>query len=120
MSSKKACLVIDLRDGVNIPKVADVTAVLAAAGWKVDLALKVYGGESQQLAAKASTKGYDVIIPYGGDGTVNQVVNGVMNAKGSSAAPPTNGPLKAAFPWNPFRRLSLSSIVSRERLILAI
>ncbi len=85
MSRKKASLVIDLRDGVNIPKVADVTAVLAAAGWKVDLALKVYGGESLQLAAKASTKGYDVIIPYGGDGTVNQVVNGVMNAKGSSA-----------------------------------
>ena len=38
VSSKKACLVIDLRDGVNIPKVADLTAVLAAAGWKVDLA----------------------------------------------------------------------------------
>ena len=85
MARKKACLVIDLRDGVNIPKVTDLTAVLAAAGWKVDLALKIYGGESMQLAAKANTKGYDVIIPYGGDGTLNQVVNGVMNTKGSSA-----------------------------------
>jgi YegS/Rv2252/BmrU family lipid kinase len=81
MRGKKACLVVDLRDGVNIPKITDMIAVLAAAGWKVDPSLKVYGGESLQLAYKASKQGYEVIIAYGGDGTLNQVVNGVMNAK---------------------------------------
>ena len=34
MRSKKACLVIDLRDGENIPNVPEMVAILAAAGWK--------------------------------------------------------------------------------------
>ena len=85
MPGKKACLVVDLRDGVNVPNVTDMIAVLAAAGWKVDLVLKAYGGESMQLAEKAAKKEYDIVIAYGGDGTLNKVVNGVMNAGGKTA-----------------------------------
>ncbi len=80
MAGKKACLIVDLRDGVNVPNVSDMIAVLAAAGWKVDIALKAYGGETMQLASKASKQGYDILITFGGDGTLNQVVNGVMDS----------------------------------------
>src|SRR5947209_3764858 len=82
MAGKIACLIVDLRDGVNIPNVSDMIAVLAAAGWKVDIALKAYGGETMQLASKASKQGYDILITFGGDGTLNQVVNGVLNSGG--------------------------------------
>src|SRR5712691_1530888 len=84
MRRKKACIVVDLRDGVNIPKITDMIAVLAAAGWQTDLALKAYGGEGMKLATEAVKEGYDAVVAYGGDGTLNQVINGVMNAKGQS------------------------------------
>jgi YegS/Rv2252/BmrU family lipid kinase len=84
MQGKKACLVVDLRDGKNLAKITDINAVLAAAGWRTDITLKTYGGESMKLAAKAARQSYDLVIAYGGDGTLNQIVNGVMNARGHS------------------------------------
>src|SRR6266702_4888050 len=82
MKCKRACLVINPRSGQNIAKLTDVIAVLAAAGWKTDIAIKEYGGHSMELATKAAEEGYDLVIAYGGDGTLNNVVNGIMNAKG--------------------------------------
>src|SRR6266702_5448838 len=82
MKCKRACLVINPRSGQNIAKLTDVIAVLAAAGWKTDIAIKEYGGHSMELATKAAEEGYDLVIAYGGDGTLNNVVNGVMNVKG--------------------------------------
>src|SRR5215469_1535014 len=84
MQGKKACLVVDLRDGKDLAKITDISAVLAAAGWRTDITLKTYGGESMKLAAKAARQGYDLVVAYGGDGTLNQVVNGVVNAGGQS------------------------------------
>lgn len=84
MQGKKACLVVDLRDGKDLIKITDINAVLAAAGWRTDISLKAYSGESMKLAAKAVRQGYDLVVAYGGDGTLNQVVNGVMNARGQS------------------------------------
>ena len=82
MRCKKACLVINPRAGQNIAQLTDVMAVLAAAGWKTKNVLKEYGGQTMELATEAAEDGYDLVIGYGGDGTMNQVVNGVMNAKG--------------------------------------
>ncbi len=82
MKCKKACLVINPRAGQNLAKITDVLAVLSAAGWSTDIALKEYGGQTMDLATRAAEDGYDLVVAYGGDGTLNQVVNGVMNAKG--------------------------------------
>jgi diacylglycerol kinase family enzyme len=82
MKRKKACLVINPRAGQNLAKLNDVMAVLSAAGWKTDIAIKEYGGHTMELATKGAKKGYDVVVGYGGDGTLSQVINGVLNAKG--------------------------------------
>lgn len=82
MQCKKACLVINPRAGENLAKITDLLAVLAAAGWKTDLAIKEYGGQTMELATEGAKKDFDLLIAYGGDGTLNQVVNGVMNTKG--------------------------------------
>jgi len=82
MKCKRASLVINPRAGENLAKLSGVLAVFAAAGWRTDLALKEYGGQSMDLAARAAEAGSDLVIAYGGDGTLNQVVNGVMHAKG--------------------------------------
>ena len=84
MPNRKACIVVDLRTGQNVANIPDLIAVLAAAGWKTGIALKEYGGETFQLAQKAAMQGYDLVIGYGGDGTLNDVVNGVMAAGGKS------------------------------------
>src|SRR5690242_16107957 len=82
MRCKRVALVINPRTGQNVAKLADVLAVLAAAGWKADIALKEYGGHTMKLANEAAENGSDLVVAYGGDGTLSQVVNGVMNAKG--------------------------------------
>jgi len=79
---KKAYLVINPRAGKNVTRIADVLAVLSAAGWRTTISLKQYAGHAIELATRAAGRGYDLIIAYGGDGTINHVVNGVMGAKG--------------------------------------
>ncbi len=86
MNCKKATLVINPRAGENVAKITDVLAILAAAGWKTSITLKEYGGHSLQLAQQASEDKSDLVVAYGGDGTLNQVVNGVMNTKKSHSA----------------------------------
>lgn len=82
MPKRKACIVVDLRTGEHAANIPDLATVLAAGGWKTGIALKEYGGETFQLAKKAARQGYDMVIGYGGDGTLNGVVNGVMAAGG--------------------------------------
>lgn len=80
MKKRKVCLVINPREGQNVAKLADILAVLDAAGCKTSVVLKEYAGHTQKLAQQAAEDRYDLVIAYGGDGTINQVVNGVMNA----------------------------------------
>ncbi len=83
MKCKKACLVINPRDGQNLANLTGITAVLAAADWNTDIFIKEYPGHTLELAMRAAKKDYDLLIAYGGDGTVNQVINGVMTSKKS-------------------------------------
>jgi YegS/Rv2252/BmrU family lipid kinase len=112
MRKRTADLVINSREGRNVEKLLNILAVLAAGGYKTRIALKEYGGHSQELARRAAEDGADLVIAYGGDGTLNQVVNGVMNAGGTSTVGvlpggtanlwatemgvPTDDPVKAA------------------------
>jgi YegS/Rv2252/BmrU family lipid kinase len=80
MRRKKAFLIINPRAGKNATKIADLLAVLSAAGWKTEVALKEFGGQSMELATRAVKAHYDLLIGYGGDGTLNQVLNGAMRA----------------------------------------
>jgi YegS/Rv2252/BmrU family lipid kinase len=82
MKGKRACLVINPHAGQNVTKITDLVAVLSAAGWRTEVAVKEYAGHSMELASRAAKANYDLVIGYGGDGTVNQVLNGVMNARG--------------------------------------
>lgn len=80
MKGKRACLVINPHAGQNVTSLPDLVAVFAAAGWRTDIAIKEYGGQSMEIATRAAKAKRDLVIGYGGDGTLNQVLNGVMTA----------------------------------------
>jgi diacylglycerol kinase family enzyme len=40
-----------------------------------------YRGHAGELAAASAAQGYDVVVTFSGDGTVNEVVNGLMHAR---------------------------------------
>lgn len=40
-----------------------------------------YRGHAHELAAASAARGYDLVVTFGGDGTVNEVVNGLMHSR---------------------------------------
>jgi len=50
-----------------------------------------YRGHAGQLAADSAANGYDLVITFGGDGTVNEVVNGLMSVPERPALAPVPG-----------------------------
>ena len=46
------------------------------------LRLTADAGEARRLAAEAVGEGFDVIVAAGGDGTLNEVLNGIADAPG--------------------------------------
>jgi YegS/Rv2252/BmrU family lipid kinase len=81
MEKRKVCLIINPRDGQNLVKFTAILAVLAAADCETRIALKEYAGHPQELAWQAAQDECDLVIAYGGDGTLNRVVNGIVNTK---------------------------------------
>lgn len=86
MKRTTACLVVHPRSGINLAKVPDVVAVLSAAGWTTDVVVKEESGHTMELAARAAEAGYDYVIAFGGDGTLNHVLNGVLAFAAKRAA----------------------------------
>lgn len=65
---------------------AEVVSVFAGAGWTTDVVVKESKGHTMELAARAAEAGYDFVIAYGGDGTLNHVLNGVLAFAGTRPA----------------------------------
>src|ERR1035438_4740268 len=86
MKRTTACLVVHPRSGKNLARVPDVVSALAAAGWTTDVVVKESRGQTMELAARAAEAGYDFVVAYGGDGTLNHVVNGVLAFAGKRSA----------------------------------
>ena len=59
-------------------KIDQAVAWLQAAGVTVDLVLTEKRGDAMQAAAEAKQAGFDRIIAAGGDGTLNEVINGLV------------------------------------------
>ncbi len=56
-----------------------VAAMLRDNGWSVSLKETAKPLEATELARRAATRGAGVVIAAGGDGTINEVVNGLVN-----------------------------------------
>ncbi|MFG1710637.1 diacylglycerol/lipid kinase family protein [Nonomuraea sp. M3C6] len=68
--------------------------LIRALGAAVELSVEEtrYRGHAAALAATARSKGYDVVAVLGGDGTINETVNGLLNPVNGDEVPPGGDP----------------------------
>lgn len=58
--------------------VREACDVWRQAGWTIELRPTKAAGDATRIAQEAATEGYTLVIAAGGDGTVNEVVNGLV------------------------------------------
>jgi len=68
--------------GEAIPQ---IERILSEYGLEFDLARTERPWHAAELAREAAASGYDVVVAAGGDGTANEVLNGLMQAQQTSA-----------------------------------
>ena len=72
----------------------DAGLVVRALGSRLELDTRQtqYRGHAGELAAASASRGYDLVVTFSGDGTVNEVVNGLMQVpEGRPALAPIPG-----------------------------
>jgi diacylglycerol kinase family enzyme len=74
----RALVVVNPAATATTPKVRDVLVRALASELKIDLAETEHRGHARELGVRAVEDGVDVVVALGGDGTVNEVVNGLL------------------------------------------
>lgn len=74
----RALIVVNPTATSTSARVRDVLASALASEFKIDVAETGQRGHAQELADQARTDGLDVVVVLGGDGTVGEVVNGLL------------------------------------------
>lgn len=72
--------------GITRLKWLHIKHLLEKTGLKFDYVFTEKAGHATHLARAATMKGYELIIAVGGDGTVHEVVNGLVDVSGHSRA----------------------------------
>jgi len=76
----RALLVVNPKATTTSAQVRDVLAHALASEVKLDVAETSHRGHAIELARQAVLDGLDVVVALGGDGTVNEVTNGLLHA----------------------------------------
>ncbi|PWK84235.1 diacylglycerol kinase family enzyme [Lentzea atacamensis] len=74
----RALLVVNPQATTTTPAGRDVLAHALASDVKLEIIETCYRGHAADAASHAAEDGFDLVIAHGGDGTVNEVVNGVL------------------------------------------
>jgi len=79
----KTELIINLTAGGGKPRahLKTIFKYLKENGFNFKVSYTSHHGEAIELAQKAADKGIELIVSIGGDGTVNEIVNGIMKSK---------------------------------------
>src|SRR5260370_38827989 len=74
----RALLVVNPAATTTSTRVRQVIARALASDLKVDVEETANRGHAAALACRAEREGVDVVVALGGDGTVNEVINGLL------------------------------------------
>jgi diacylglycerol kinase family enzyme len=83
----RALVVVNPAATTTTAKMRNVLVGALASELKVDVAETGHRGHARELAAQAAAEGIDVVVALGGDGTVNEVVNGLLRDGPGPAVP---------------------------------
>ena len=75
----RALLVVNPKATTTSVRARDVLAHALASEVKLDVVETTHRGHATELATQATRDGLDVVVALGGDGTVNEVVNGLLH-----------------------------------------
>ena len=69
-------------------RLAEIEAALTAVSLSYNLTITDSPNQGIDVAYEAAQEGYDAIVAAGGDGTINEVINGVLRAAGTGPTVP--------------------------------
>jgi diacylglycerol kinase family enzyme len=78
LAEMRALLVVNPKATATTARVRDVLARALGSDLKVDVAETQRRGHAIELGAQAAAEAFDLVVVLGGDGTVNEVVNGLL------------------------------------------
>lgn len=87
----RAVLIVNPNATSTTPAGRDLLAHALESRVKLTVAHTDHRGHAIEIARDAAREGVDALIVHGGDGTVNEVVNGVLEVGGPGAAAPAVG-----------------------------
>jgi diacylglycerol kinase family enzyme len=93
----RAMLVVNPKATATTPRERDVLARALGSELKVDVVETTHRGHAIELGAQAVESSLDLIVVLGGDGTINEVVNGLLGS-GEWAGPGVDAPALAMVP----------------------
>jgi lipid kinase YegS len=88
MAPRKVCVVLHGKVAMR----EDVRGAIHAVrddGFQVDVRVTWEGGDASRFAREAAPNGYEVVVAGGGDGTVNEVVEGLIEGLAKTSSPPS-------------------------------
>ena len=95
----RALLVVNPNATTTTAAGRDVLAHALASELKLDVLVTRYRGHAAEATAQAVRDGVELLVAHGGDGTVNEVANGMLQGTGGPvAARPGAGPALAVVP----------------------
>jgi diacylglycerol kinase family enzyme len=83
----RALLVMNPKATTTSRRTRDVLAHALAGELETEVGETRHRGHAAELARRAAHDGFDLVVALGGDGTVNEVVNGILTAELPEGAP---------------------------------
>ena len=94
----RALLIVNPRATSTTRLRRDVIASALASAVQLEVTETRYRGHATKLASAARSEGYGLVLTLGGDGTVNEAVNGILHQPGRSLTAAADLPALAALP----------------------
>jgi diacylglycerol kinase family enzyme len=109
-------LVVNPEATTTTERQRDILTRALGSDLKVDLAQTTHRGHASEYAASAAQNGLDLVVVLGGDGTINEAVNGLLGA-GAWQGPAPDGPALAIVPGGSTNVFARSLGIARDPVV---
>src|ERR1700759_400420 len=89
----RALLIVNPRATTTTKPVLDTIVSTLATQAEIEVVETRHRGDARDIAVRAADEGWDALLVLSGDGTINEVVNGLMDKGGAAAQLPAIGAL---------------------------